>query len=121
MADEKELNEMDEFALNVLKAENRYYQEVTITKIKGECPYGHREGDSFKVTCMNSDSICGSLLKSIFHSVIVKHYGGSLIWENEKGVIKGFCLEDGKVEVEIKRVERNENVLLKMPLKTVYM
>ena len=121
MAEENEINELDEYAANVLKEENRYFQQVTVTRVRGDCPYGHRVGDVFKVTCMNSDAICGSLLKGIFHSIIVKHYGGSLLWEKENKGIKGACAEDGKVEVEIKRVERNENVLLKMPVKTVDM
>ncbi len=111
----------DDVVDQIMYVVNRYYQEATITEVSGSCPYGHCKGDSFKVSCMNSDSICGSLLKGIFHSVIVKHYGGDLLWENEKGVIKGSCVEDGRVEVEIKRVERNENVLLKMPIKTVDM
>ena len=84
MAEDNEINELDEYAANVLKEENRYYQEVTVIRVKGDCPYGHKEGDVFKVTCMNSDAICGSLLKGIFHSIIVKHYGGSLLGKKKR-------------------------------------
>ena len=69
MAEENEMDPLEEYAAKVLKEENRYYQDVTVTRVNGNCPYGHREGDMFKVTTMNSDSICGSLLKNIFHSI----------------------------------------------------
>ena len=121
MTEENEMNELDEYAAKVLIEENRYFQQVTVTRVSGDCPYGHSEGDVFKVTAMNSDSICGSLLKNIFHSIIIKHYGGNLLWEKENQSIKGACPEAGRVEVKIKRVERKENSLLKTPLKTVEM
>ena len=30
--------------------ENHYFQEVTITGVSGECPYGHKEGEQYKVS-----------------------------------------------------------------------
>jgi uncharacterized repeat protein (TIGR04076 family) len=68
-------NEISESELSVIQGANRYYQEVTITSIAGECPYGHREGDQFKITSMNSDGICGALLKSIFFQIVTLHHG----------------------------------------------
>ena len=115
MSEEKPTNEIDDAAAAVLAAENRFYQEVTITKVTGECPYGHKEGDQFKVTCMNSDGICGSLLKSIFFPVTTLHYGGSILWEDDPEAAQGSCPENGKVEVSIKRVKREETTLLKTP------
>ncbi len=53
---------LSESELSVIEGANRYYQEVTITSVTGECPYGHKEGDQFKITSMNSDGICGALL-----------------------------------------------------------
>jgi hypothetical protein len=41
--------------------EHRYYQEVTITSVMGECPFGHREGEKYKVANCNSDGLCGAL------------------------------------------------------------
>ena len=37
----------DEVA-DVIKDINRYYSEVVITKVSGECPYGHKEGEVFE-------------------------------------------------------------------------
>ena len=65
MITEDNSKELSEAELSVLEKENRYYQEVTVTEVTGERPYGHKEGDQFKITTMNSDGICGSLLKSI--------------------------------------------------------
>jgi hypothetical protein len=62
MVDEKPSNELEDATAAVLRAENRYYQEITITGVEGECPYGHKVGDQFKVTAMNSDNICITLL-----------------------------------------------------------
>jgi uncharacterized repeat protein (TIGR04076 family) len=115
MPEQEHLNEIDEAVASVLRAENRYYQEVTVTGVTGECPYGHRPGDQFKITTMNSDGICGSLLKSIFFPITTLHYGGSLLWEQNPDVTQGCCPEGGKVQVAIKRVKREETTLLKTP------
>ncbi|MFC1669410.1 TIGR04076 family protein [Spirochaetota bacterium] len=115
MSEEEKTEEMDESIAKVLEAENRYYQEVTITSIDGQCPYGHKVGDKFKVTTMNGDGICGSLLKSIFYQIATFHYGGEIMWEQEKGVTTGSCAEGGRVKVDIRRVEQDEKTLLKTP------
>ena len=39
----------DEVA-DVIKDINRFYSEVTVTKVSGACPYGHKEGE-----------VCGAL------------------------------------------------------------
>jgi uncharacterized repeat protein (TIGR04076 family) len=106
---------LSEAEISVLQAENRYYQEVTITEVAGECPYGHKKGDQFKITTMNSDGICGSLLKSLFFQITTLHYGGSVLWEGNQNISKGWCPEGGKVQAAIKRVERQEKTLFKTP------
>ena len=115
MATDDHSNELSEAARSVLEAENRYYQEVTVTEVTGECPYGHKEGDQFKVTTMNSDGMCGSLLKSLFFPLTILHYGGSILWEDKAELSSGYCPEKGKVRVAVKRVNRQEKTLLKTP------
>ena len=111
--DEKDsTQDFDEYTERVLKLEHRYYQEVTVTKINGTCPYGLWVGDSFKITAMNSDGICGSLLQGIISPIVSLHYGGSIFWEKNSESFTGRCLEDGKVEVSVKRVEQKEPVML---------
>ncbi len=115
MADEKHPDEFEEYTARVLRAEHRYYQEVTVTAVNGKCPYGNQVGDTFKVTAMNSDGICGSLLQGIFSPIVSLHYGGSLPWEKTPYTFTGRCLERGMVEVAVKRIEQKEPVLLQTP------
>jgi len=115
MTTEDHSNELSEAARSVLEKENRYYQEVTVTHVNGECPYGHKEGDQFKVTTMNSDGMCGSLLKSLFFPLTILHYGGRILWEENAELSSGYCPEKGTVRVAIKRVNRQEKTLLKTP------
>ena len=115
MESENPVNELEEYASKVIKAENRYYQQVTIKRVRGTCPYGHREGDIFRVTAMNGDGICGSLLQGIFSPLAALHYGGNILWQKNAGTYSGCCLENGIVEAEVKRIEQKEPVLLKTP------
>lgn len=106
-------DESDNIVAKILKDENRYYQKVTITRVEGECPYGHKEGDTFRVTALNCDSLCGSLFKNIHASIVTLHYGGSLLWEKDPDTFTGFCPERGKVQVECTRFEQEKPVRLK--------
>lgn len=115
MEENETIQDVNEYTERVLKLEHRYYQEVTVTTVSGLCPYGLNAGDKFRVTAMNSDGICGSLLQGIFSPLVSLHYGGSLVWEKQPGTFYGRCLESGKVEVEVKRVEQKEPVLLQTP------
>ena len=108
-------NELSDAARQVLLAENTYYQEVTVTRVNGVCPYGHRTGDQFKVTTMNSDGMCGSLLKSLFMQITILHYGGNILWEHDTDKCTGSCPEGGKVQVAIQRVKWEEQSLLQTP------
>ncbi len=115
MSDDNQSNELEDALAAILQAENRYYQEVTITSVQGECPYGHKAGDQFKVTGMNSGNICGSLLQVILGRIVTLHYGGSLIWEKDPNGFEGSCPEAGKVQVRVCRKEQEEPTLLKVP------
>ncbi len=107
--------DINEYTKQVLRLEHRFYQHVTIVKVDGECPYGHKEGDTFTITAMNSDGICGSLLQGIISPVVSLHYGGSLVWENNPDSFSGRCLEGGRVEVVVKRVAQQQPVMLQTP------
>ena len=111
--DKKEWDEDNDIVAKILKGENRYYQEVTITKVDGECPYGHKKGENFKLTALNSDGLCGSLYKAIHASVVVLHYGGSVLWEKNPDTFIGFCPEMNRVMVEVKRFEQESPVIVK--------
>ena len=101
-ADDQDLSE---WVANILKAENRYCQEVVVTKVNGLCPYGHRVGDTFTLTGLHAGGLCGSLVTAIMPSVVTLHYGGNVLWEPQPAVFTGRCPEGGRVEVAVQRVD----------------
>ena len=109
-ADDQDLSE---WVANILKAENRYCQEVVVTSVNGACPYGHRAGDTFTLSGLHAGGLCGSLLTAIMPSVVTLHYGGSVLWEPQPGAFTGRCPEGGRVEVAVKRVDNPEPALYK--------
>ena len=102
--DKENRENLDGYLEKIKNEAYRYYEKVTITDIKGDCPYGHKKHDVFKVTNMNSDSMCGSLYQSIHPNLTTIHYGGTLPWEKESDSFKGICPEH-RVSVEVKRIE----------------
>jgi uncharacterized repeat protein (TIGR04076 family) len=92
---------------------NKYYQEVRVTKVEGECPYGHNVGDTFRVTARNHDGLCGSLYQLINGDVLTLGYGGEIPWAREKGIMKASCPEGNKVQVAVRRVKQQKPISLK--------
>jgi len=108
MAQEKAYK--DQFSVEevseIAKIVNRYYQEVAITKISGTCPYGHKEGEKFRVTSVNHDGLCGALYQALHPHIVSLHYGGGVPWEKNPDIFTGICPETGRVQVEVKRLEK---------------
>jgi uncharacterized repeat protein (TIGR04076 family) len=113
MSDAFEQDFDDDGLQAIFDAVNRYYQEVTVTAVDGECPYGHKVGDKFKLTGMNHDTICGSLYQALHAPIMTLEYGGEMPWENKPGVYHAACPEGRKVQVEMRRVEQDKPVLVK--------
>jgi uncharacterized repeat protein (TIGR04076 family) len=109
-ADDQDVNE---WAATILKAENRYCQDVTITSVHGSCPCGHHAGETFRVTALDAGGLCGSLYAAIFPSVVALHYGGAVLWEPKAGTFTGRCPEGGTVEVAVQRLDNPEPALYK--------
>ncbi len=103
----------DDFKSAVENEINRHYEQVTITGVKGECPYGHAEGQQFKATTMNSGGLCGSLYNAIHPSLAALHYGGLAPWETSPDRFSALCPEMGKVQVEVKRMQKDDFKLLR--------
>jgi uncharacterized repeat protein (TIGR04076 family) len=93
----------------IFRAINRYYEEVTIIKVTGECPFGHKEGEKYKTTASNSDGLCGALYHAIHPCIVTLEYGGEILWGDKAGGVRALCPEAEKVQVQIKRFE-NENL-----------
>lgn len=111
--DKENRENVDDYLEKIRNEAYRYYEEVTISDINGDCPYRHKKGDVFKVTNMNSDSLCGSLYQAIHSNLTTIHYGGTLPWEKESDTFKGICPKN-RVTVEVKRIELDKP----MPFRT---
>ncbi len=115
MEDEKQIFDQeysDEAVAYIKEVENRYYQEVTISKVTGNCPYGHKEGEKYRVTSLNNDGLCGSLYHTLHAPFTTLHYGGGQPWEKDIDIFKGVCPEM-KVQVDVKRIEQETPTYLK--------
>ncbi len=88
--------------IHVAKSVKKYYQEVTITKVNGVCPYGHKEGDKHRITSTVHNGLCGALWQSNHSSIASLHYGGSVCLDNELHHFKGLCPEMGRVAIEVR-------------------
>lgn len=94
---------------NVAKEVNRYVQEVTITKVEGECPFGHKEGEKHLINSTHHSTICGALWQANHACISSFHYGGAITWEKDPTIFKGLCPEGGKVEMQVHTRERQKN------------
>lgn len=103
---------------NVTTSVNRYYQEVTITKIDGECPFGHQVGEVYRTTATNHDGLCGSLYHAIHAPIATFHYGGRVLWENDPKMYRGLCPEKGRVQVEVQCFEKEDSKPFRTKAKT---
>ena len=120
MADEKQAFDVemsgDEVA-DVVKDINRFYSEVTITRVNGECPYGHKEGEKYLTTGMNHAGICGGLWHQIQPSIIALQYEGGPVWAEKPGFFRGLCSEMGRVQVEVQRKKKDDTKTLRTEAK----
>ena len=105
--------EFNEWAENILQGENRYCQRAVITNVKGTCPFGHCEGDTFTLTALHAGGMCGALLTAIMPPVVTQHYGGTLVWKNRNDGFSGSCPEGGRVTVDVQRLENTGGKMLK--------
>jgi uncharacterized repeat protein (TIGR04076 family) len=104
--------EIDDYRANVQKKLQRCIQEITITKVTGNCPYGHQEGEKYRVTDTNHDGMCGALYQAIHPYITSLNFGGELPWESNAGFFKGICPEM-KVEIKSRRFEEERTSFLK--------
>jgi len=91
---------------SVSKSVKKFCQELTITKVDGTCPYGHKEGEQHIVTATYHGGICGALWQSNHSSFSSIHYGGSIAWEKDPRQFTALCPEMGKVRIQVKATER---------------
>lgn len=53
---------------------------ATITGVKGDCSAGHKEGETFEISCHDTGGLCGWFYHDIFPSLSTLQFGGRLPW-----------------------------------------
>jgi uncharacterized repeat protein (TIGR04076 family) len=57
-----------------------YKVQATIIDMKNVCTAGHEVGDSFPISCQDTNGLCGFFLYSIFADLQTFQFGGKLPW-----------------------------------------
>jgi uncharacterized repeat protein (TIGR04076 family) len=83
-----------------------YAVRATILSVKGECNAGHRQGESFEISCHNPAGLCGWFYHDIFPSLQTFQFGGTLPWW-EKDTIQLQCPDPiNLVTIQLQRSKR---------------
>jgi len=53
---------------------------ATIFSVVSECSAGHKEGDTFEISCHNPGELCGFFYNNIFPNLCTFQFGGNLPW-----------------------------------------
>ena len=83
-----------------------YAVKATILSVKGECSAGHRQGESFEISCYNPAGLCGWFYHDIFPSLQTFQFGGRLPWW-EKDTVQLQCPDPiNLVTIKLERFQR---------------
>lgn len=52
----------------------------TVASVAGQCSAGHKEGESFEISCHNPAGLCGFFYHRIFPTLQTFQFGGSMPW-----------------------------------------
>ncbi len=58
-----------------------------VVGLKGSCNAGHAVGDTFELSCYNSNGLCGWLYNAIFPTLNVMQFDGSYPWGADEAVV----------------------------------
>ena len=53
---------------------------ATVVGAEGHCNAGHKEGDTFEISCHNPGGLCGFFYHNIFPTLQTFQFGGSMPW-----------------------------------------
>ena len=87
-------------------AEQEGYKVIgTIKKVKGECSWGHKVGDSFELSGYSSGGLCGFFYHDIYPYIIMLQFGGGFPEEwGDPDVLTLDCMDIANaVRIELRR------------------
>jgi uncharacterized repeat protein (TIGR04076 family) len=80
---------------------------ATVIEVGGHCSAGHKEGDTFEISCHNPAGLCGFFYHDIFASLQTLQFGGKMPWWQENSVIVGCPDTANQVKLKLERFSRD--------------
>jgi uncharacterized repeat protein (TIGR04076 family) len=82
-----------------------YKVEVTIVSIGGECPAGHKVGESWLIGNTTPGGMCSGAYDTIAPYIRTLRAGGEFSWADSKDVVRLACPDpDIPVVLELRRI-----------------
>lgn len=78
-----------------------------VLSVKGDCSAGHKVGDTFDLSCYNTDGLCGFFYHDIFPSLSTFQFGGSYPWWSGDRIEVQCPDAANLVVLELERSERD--------------
>jgi uncharacterized repeat protein (TIGR04076 family) len=80
---------------------------ATVKKATGICSWGHKEGDSFEISCWDTAGLCGLFYHDVFPRLMMLQFGGGYPWRNpdEQDCIEMACSDpSARIVLELRRI-----------------
>jgi uncharacterized repeat protein (TIGR04076 family) len=58
--------------------------KARVVSAEGNCSAGHKQGDTFEISCWNPSGLCGFFYHDIFPTLQTYQFGGKLPWGGEE-------------------------------------
>jgi uncharacterized repeat protein (TIGR04076 family) len=88
-----------------------YAVKATVVGAKGACSAGHREGDTFTISCHDAGGLCGFFYHDIFPALQTFQFGGRMPWWEEDTITVQCPDPNNLVTVKLERSKRTEGEL----------
>ena len=63
-----------------------YRVVATVKEVRGQCNAGHKEGDSFEISCHNPSELCGFFYHNMFPSLYAFQFGANPSWWKDETI-----------------------------------
>ena len=80
---------------------------ATVIEVGGHCGAGHKEGDTFEISCHNPAGLCGFFYHDIFPTLQTLQFGGKMPWWQEDSLIVGCPDTANQVKLKLERFSRD--------------
>ena len=92
----------------VMKEQTGFKVIASIKALNGKCPWGHKIGDTFEISCWDTAGLCGMLYHNLFPELMMLQFGGGYPWSDrdEQDSVEITCSDPStRVVIELRRVK----------------